>query len=197
MKHYLCEKESVLEELSSGRNGLSEEEARVRLEKNGKNKLIEGKKKSLFRRLIDQIADPMVLVLIGAAVVSFITALIEKESPTDVFIILAVVVLNTVLGVVQESKAEKAIDALKEMAAATSKIIRDGKHMVIRSEDLVTGDIVLLEEVVFLARGGNGLNSVFIREGRVVIVLPEHALLFLGEIGNFVFHTAVLRAAQR
>ncbi len=159
MKHYLEEKESVLEALSSGENGLSEEEAKMRLEKNGKNKLIEGKKKSLFGRLIDQIADPMVLVLIGAAVVSFITALIENESPTDVFIILAVVVLNTVLGVVQESKAEKAIDALKEMAAATSKVIRDGKHMVIKSEDLVTGDIVLLEAGDAIPADGRILES--------------------------------------
>ncbi len=145
MKHYLEEKEKVLEALSSKTSGLSEEKAQERLEKNGKNKLVEGKKKSLFQRLIAQIADPMVLVLIGAAIVSFITALIEHESPTDVFIILAVVILNTVLGVVQESKAEKAIDALKEMAAATSKIIRGGKHIVVKSEDLVTGDIVLLE----------------------------------------------------
>ncbi len=159
MKHYLKEKERVLEELYSQKNGLTEQEANERLEKNGKNKLIEGKKKSLFRRLIDQIADPMVLVLIGAAVVSFITAVIEKESPTDVFIILAVVVLNTILGVVQESKAEKAIDALKEMAAATSKIIRDGKHTVIKSEDLVAGDIVLLEAGDAVPADGRILES--------------------------------------
>ncbi len=145
MKHYLEEKETVLEAFTSEKNGLTEEEALARLEKNGKNKLIEGKKKNIFQRIIAQIADPMVLVLIGAAVVSFITALIEHESPTDVFIILAVVVLNTILGVVQESKAEKAIDALKEMAAATSKIVRGGKHMVVKSEDLVLGDIVILE----------------------------------------------------
>ncbi len=145
MKHYLEEKEKVLETLCSNRDGLTEKEAQDRLEKHGKNKLIEGKKKTLIQRVFAQIADPMVLVLIGAAVVSFITALIEHESPTDVFIILAVVVLNTVLGVVQESKAEKAIDALKEMAAATSKIIRGGKHMVVRSEELVPGDIVMLE----------------------------------------------------
>lgn len=87
----------------------------------------------------------MVLVLIGAAIVSGITSAIEHESPTDVFIILAVVVINTVLGVVQESKAEKAIDALKEMAAATSKVIRDGKHITVKSEELVCGDIVILE----------------------------------------------------
>lgn len=160
MKHYLEEKEAVLSELSSSAGeGLLENEAATRLEKNGKNKLVEGKKKNLFQRLIEQIADPMVLVLIGAAVVSLITALIEKESPTDVFIILSVVVLNTILGVVQESKAEKAIDALKEMAAATSKIIRGGKHMVIRSEDLVVGDVVILEAGDAVPADGRILES--------------------------------------
>lgn len=160
MKHYLEEKEAVLSELSSSAGeGLLENEAATRLEKNGKNKLVEGKKKNLFQRLIEQIADPMVLVLIGAAVVSLITALIEKESPTDVFIILSVVVLNTILGVVQESKAEKAIDALKEMAAATSKVIRGGKHLVIKSEDLVVGDIVILEAGDAVPADGRILES--------------------------------------
>ncbi len=159
MKHYLEEKEKVIEALFSKDSGLTEEEAKNRLEKNGKNKLIEGKKKTIFQRLIAQIADPMVLVLIGAAVVSFITALIENESPTDVFIILAVVVLNTVLGVVQESNAEKAIDALKEMAAATSKIIRDGKHIVVKSEELVAGDIVILEAGDAVPADGRILES--------------------------------------
>ncbi|MBE7040109.1 MAG: calcium-translocating P-type ATPase, PMCA-type [Ruminococcaceae bacterium] len=146
MKHYLMENEDVLSALSSSsQKGLSENEAALRLESNGRNKLIEGKKKNLFQKIIAQIKDPMVLVLVGAAVVSFITALIEGETPTDVFIILSVVVLNTVLGIVQEGKAEKAIDALKEMAAATSKVIRDGRHLVVKSEELVPGDIVILE----------------------------------------------------
>ena len=160
MKHYLEEKDVVLSELScSADTGLSENEAATRLEKNGKNKLVEGKKKNLFQRLIEQIADPMVLVLIGAAVVSLITALIEGETPTDVFIILSVVVLNTILGVVQESKAEKAIDALKEMAAATSKVIRGGKHLVIKSEELVVGDIVILEAGDAVPADGRILES--------------------------------------
>ena len=146
MKQYLTEKEAVLEELGTAPDhGLGSSEAEKRLELNGKNKLAEGKKTSLFKRLIAQIADPMVLILIGAAVVSAVTSAIQHEMPTDVFVILAVVVINTVLGVVQESKAEKAIDALREMAAATSKVIRDGKHMTVKSEELVPGDIVILE----------------------------------------------------
>ena len=160
MKHYLEEKEAVLLELSSSAStGLSEKEAATRAEKYGKNKLVEGKKKTLFQRLIAQIADPMVLVLIGAAVVSYITCLIEGEAPTDVFIILSVVVLNTILGVIQESKAEKAIDALKEMSAATSKVIRGGKHIVIKSEDLVVGDIVILEAGDAVPADGRILES--------------------------------------
>ena len=146
MKQYLTEKEAVLEELgTTPEHGLGSSEAEKRLEQNGKNKLAEGKKTPLIKRLIAQIADPMVLILIVAAVVSAMTSIVQKETPTDVFVILTVVVINTVLGVVQESKAEKAIDALKEMSAATSKVIRDGKHMTVKSEELVPGDIVILE----------------------------------------------------
>ena len=146
MKYYLTEKSEVEKVFETSRaSGLSSDIASKRLLENGRNKLSEGKKKTLLQRLISQIADPMVLVLIGAAIVSGITAFIERESPADVFIILAVVVINTVLGVVQESKAEKAIDALREMAAATSKVIRDGKQVSVKSEELVVGDIVILE----------------------------------------------------
>ena len=166
MKHYLVEKEEVLSSLNtSASNGLSTEEAAARLERDGKNKLAEGKKITLIERIISQILDPMVLVLIGAAVVSAITelSLHPGELPTDVFIILAVVILNTVLGVVQESKAEKAIDALKEMAAATSKVIRDGKHLVVRSEELVLGDVVVLEAGDAVPADGRILESASIK----------------------------------
>ena len=148
MKHYLTDKEEVIASLStSAKDGLSSSEAETRLARDGKNKLAEGKKITIFQRIISQLLDPMVLVLIGAAIVSAVTelSLHPDKLPTDVFIILAVVILNTVLGVVQESKAEKAIDALKEMAAATSKVIRDGKQLTVRSEDLVCGDLVILE----------------------------------------------------
>ena len=107
MKQYLTEKEAVLEELGTAPDhGLDSSEAEKRLELNGKNKLAEGKKTSLFKRLIAQIADRMVLILIGAAVVSAVTSAIQHEMPTDVFVILAVVVINTVLGVVQEQTEE-------------------------------------------------------------------------------------------
>ena len=145
MKYYLEELGEVYRELGSGENGLTESEAAERIARDGKNKLAEAKKVSLLRRFIDQLTDPMTLVLLAAAVVSAITSAVSHESFADVFIILFVVVLNAILGVVQESKAEKAIDALKEMAAATSKVVRDGEIKHIKSEDLAVGDVILLE----------------------------------------------------
>lgn len=145
MKHYLMSKEDVLKKVGSTASGLTSAEAEQRLLKYGRNRLEEGKKTTIFERILSQISDPMVLVLIAAAIISGITALMSGESLSDVFIILLVVVLNTTLGVIQESKAEAAIEALKEMAAATSKVMRDGHVIHIRSEKLVVGDIVLLE----------------------------------------------------
>ncbi len=145
MRYYCEEKEQVLSALGSGESGLSEQEAQSRLEKNGKNRLEAAKSKSLVRRFLEQLADPMIIILIAAAAISGVLAVIENESFTDVIIILAVVIINAVLGVYQESKAEKAIEALQEMAAATSKVMRGGKVQVIHSEDLVVGDIILLE----------------------------------------------------
>ena len=145
MKHYLSTPEEVFKETSSSEKGLTSEQAQKRLEGNGKNRLEEGKKKSVIRRLLEQFADPMIIILIVAAAISGITAAFEGGFPSDVIIILFVVILNAILGVVQESKAEKAIEALQEMAAATSKVERDGKVMQIKSEDLVVGDVIILE----------------------------------------------------
>ena len=145
MNFYSNEKEEVIAELGSNAGGLTSKEAAERLEKNGKNKLAEGKKKSLIMRFLSQLTDPMTIVLLAAAVLSGITAAFENESFTDVFIILFVVILNAVLGVVQESKAEEAIAALSEMTAATSKVMRDGIITHVKSEDLVTGDVIILE----------------------------------------------------
>ncbi|MBQ8028927.1 MAG: cation-translocating P-type ATPase [Clostridia bacterium] len=148
MKHYLHPVDEVFEHVSSSEQGLSSSEAAARLEKNGKNKLEEGKKKTIFKRVLEQLSDPMIIILIIAAVISAITEWFEAGAitfPTDTVIILVVVVINTVLGVFQESKAEAAIEALQEMSAATSKVLRDGKLVSVRSEDLVVGDVVILE----------------------------------------------------
>ncbi len=147
MKEYLKSINDVMAQTASAEDGLTSSEAQIRLEKNGKNKLAEGKKESIFHKFLKQFADPMIIILIVAAIISAVTAVFggEGEGYADVIIIMAVVLINAVLGVIQESKAEKAIEALQEMAAATSKVIRDGKLIDIRSEDLVIGDIVVLD----------------------------------------------------
>ena len=150
MKHYLEQISSVFSHVKSTENGLTSAEAEKRLAENGKNKLKEGKKKSIIQRVGEQLADPMIIILIIAAVISAITEWFSTGSfqftfPTDTLIIMVVVVINTVLGVVQENKAEAAIEALQQMSAATSKVIRDGKLTVVKSEDLVVGDVVVFE----------------------------------------------------
>ena len=145
MKFYCEDQKKVLSSLNTSEEGLSSAEAQKRLEANGKNKLAAAKGKSIVRRFLEQLADPMIIILLVAALISGILAVVENESFTDVIIILAVVIVNAVLGVYQESKAEKAIEALQEMSAATSKVLRDGKVQIVHSEDLVVGDIILLE----------------------------------------------------
>ncbi|MCD7887121.1 MAG: cation-translocating P-type ATPase [Clostridiales bacterium] len=145
MRYYCEETERVLAELRASESGLSQQEAAARLERDGKNQLEAAKGKSLARRFLEQLADPMIIILIVAAIVSGVLAVVENDSFADVIIIIAVVIANAVLGVYQENKAEKAIEALQELSAATSKVLRDGKVQVIRSEELVVGDIILLE----------------------------------------------------
>ncbi|MEG0832755.1 MAG: HAD-IC family P-type ATPase, partial [Oscillospiraceae bacterium] len=145
MKHYLEELSSVFAKTESSENGLSSTTIEERTLKYGKNKLVEKKKDSFFKRLLAQLSDPMLIILLIAAALSAITAFYAGESLTDVFIILFVVIVNAALGMYQESKAEKAIEALKAMSAATSKVLRDGTLRHIKSEDLVVGDIIMLE----------------------------------------------------
>ncbi len=144
-QEYLSKIDEVLKAQNTTTNGLTSEEAEKRLAAVGKNKLAEGKKASLFSRFMKELSDPMIIILIVAAAISGVTAWYEGEAFTDVIIIMAVVIINAVLGVVQESKAEAAIEALQEIAAATSKVLRDGKLVVLKSEDLVPGDVVVLE----------------------------------------------------
>jgi len=150
MKHYLCDTNEVLKHVASTVDGLSEQEAADRLERNGKNKLKEGKKTPLIVRFFKQLADPMVLILIVAAIVSLVVSFIEISKGgegefADVIIIMVVVLLNAILGVVQESKAEQAIAALQEMTASTCKVIRDGRQITVKSQDVCVGDIIVLE----------------------------------------------------
>jgi len=145
-KTYTQSREEVLRNLGVDANGLNSQQVQSRREKYGLNKLKEGKKPSLIQRFLTQLKDPMLIILMIAAAVSALTGMLSGENEwAEVVIIVAVVLLNAILGVVQESKAEAAIEALQTMTAATCKVIRDGKQITLRSDELVPGDIVVLE----------------------------------------------------
>ncbi|MCH5198421.1 MAG: calcium-translocating P-type ATPase, PMCA-type, partial [Oscillospiraceae bacterium] len=151
MKFYLEDTKTVLNEVKSSENGLSTAEAEKRLQENGKNKLKEAEKDSLFKKIVSALADPMIIMLLVAAVIQAIVAVISAKGKfelsefADVLIILVVVIINTIMSLVQESKAEAAMEALMQMTAATSRVLRDGKIVSVKSEDMVVGDIVVLE----------------------------------------------------
>ncbi len=144
-KAYRYKVDEVLEKLESNINGLDVTEAENRHIEFGPNKLVEAKKKTLLSRFIDQMKNVMIIILLIAAVVSFVVAKIENESFTDSIVIFAVVIMNAVLGVAQESKADKAIESLKKMSLPYIKVRRSGKIESIKTEELVVGDIVLIE----------------------------------------------------
>ena len=157
-KEYCLPAEEVLTSLETTSQGLTTQEAQRRQEKYGPNKLKEGEKATWFQRFMTQLKDPMLIILMVAAVVSAATTLVDYlqqpmprnpghllEGLVEVGIILVVVLLNAILGVVQESKAEAAIEALQTMTAATCKVLRDGKMVILHSDELVPGDVVILE----------------------------------------------------
>ena len=147
MKEYLSSADDVLSaQGTDGESGLSEAVASERLAKHGPNKLKEEEKTPLWIRFFQQMADPMVIMLIVAAIISAATGMIKGEADwADVIIIMFVVVVNSVLGVAQEAKSEEALAALQEMSAAQSKVMRGGKLVHLPSSELVPGDVVLLE----------------------------------------------------
>ena len=145
-KEYLESADDVVSSLSSSPSGLSDSEAAKRLSEYGRNKLEEKKKDGIIKQFLSKLADPMLIILMIAAVLSVITSTASGETEwSDAIIILVVVLINAVLGVVQESKAEKAIEALQNMSKAKSKVRRNGKIITIESEELVPGDIIELE----------------------------------------------------
>ena len=145
MKEYLKTADEVLKDLNSNENGITSKEANKRLEENGYNKLKEPPREGMIKKFFKSLMDPMIIMLLAAAIISGVTAVISGDSLTDVFIILFVVIVNTILGMVQESKAEHAIDSLMEMTKASTKVIRDGTIQNIKSENLVVGDVIILE----------------------------------------------------
>ena len=151
MSYYLKSKEEVLKEVESSPEGLTTQQVNERVEKYGKNKLEEPPKKTFIQKFFSSLVDPMIIMLLVAATISTFTTIYQNvvnnanESYADLFIILFVVVVNTILSVIQEDKAEEAIGALKEMTAATSKVLRDGKQVIVKSEDLTIGDVLVFE----------------------------------------------------
>lgn len=139
---------------TSVKSGLDSVEAEKRLKTDGKNTLSAKKKPSFFKKLLLSLCDRMTLILLIAAVISFIAAVIGGESKADTVIILAIVLINGILGVIQESKAEKALEALSRMTSPHATVIRDGKEREIPSEDIVKGDILVLKKGGFIPADG-------------------------------------------
>jgi len=162
-KEYIQNPEEVLRNVESSAEGLSTHEAELRREKIGPNKLKEAPKISNFQRFLEQLKDPMLIMLMCAAVISAVTSAISGESMADVIIIAVVVLLNACLGVLQESKAEQAIEALQTMTAATCKVLRDGRQISIPSAELVPGDIVILEAGDAVPADGRLLEAVSLK----------------------------------
>lgn len=131
--------------------GLKQEEIEKRKERYGTNEIVESKKTNIFVKFLNQFKDFMIIILIIAAIISAMLSYVQKTNEyVDSIIIVAIVVLNAIMGVVQESKAEKSLDALKKMSAPTCKVKRNGQISVIESAELVPGDIVYLETGVFV-----------------------------------------------
>lgn len=151
---YRKEIEQVFKELDTSKNGLSSSDAASRLKADGYNELTEGKKTPLWKMFLENLADPLVIILIAAAVVQiFLGELVES------IIILIVVILNAILGVTQSRKAESSLDSLKKLSAPNAKVIRDGKKVTIQVRELVAGDIVLLEAGDYIPADGRLIES--------------------------------------
>lgn len=159
--HTLTSKQTVDSLSSNAALGLSSQQAQERLQKYGENKLKEQKKKTNLQRFFDQFKDAMILILILAAIVSFIIACMEGDLKEffEPLLILLIVVINAIMGMMQESKAEKALDALKSLSAPHAKVLRDGEEKVLEATQIVPGDIVRLEAGDFIPADGRLLKS--------------------------------------
>ena len=164
MNFHSKEQDAILSQLETdGKLGLTSDQVRIRQEKYGQNKLEEKKKKTMAERFFDQFKDPMIIILLIAAAISFGLAIYNfGHDPMEIFepiLILLIVVLNAVMGVMQESKAEKALEALKNMSAPHARVIRDGEERIVNASDLVVGDIILLEAGDFVPADARLLKS--------------------------------------
>lgn len=146
--------EEALTELQATREGLTEEKARALLAEKGENALQEGKKKKVWQVFLEQFCDLLVIILIAAAVISMFSGNLEST-----IVIIAVIIMNAVLGTVQHQKAEKSLDSLKSMSAPTAKVMRGGRKTEIPSREVVPGDILLLEAGDLVVADGRILNN--------------------------------------
>lgn len=152
--HYKKEYSDVLKEVKSSINGISEEEAKNRLEKNGPNELKESDKVPIWKMFLESFKDPLVIILLIAAIVQiFLGEFVES------IIIFVVVILNSVLGVTQTRKAESSLDSLKKLSSPNAKVLRDGKKKTIPVRDIVVGDIVFLEAGDYIPADGRIIEA--------------------------------------
>lgn len=193
----------VLKEQNTSRYGLSSEEAKRRLLLYGKNSLSAKKKKPLIIRFVSQLTDKMIIILLIAALVSFLVSMVDHEPSADSLIILVIVFVNALVGVIQESKAEKAIEALGRLSAPEAIVLRDGEKRIVNSEDVVRGDIIYLEKGFFVPADARLIEaeSLVVDESALTgeadgiykcaeELLPESA--HLAEIKNMVFASSAI-----
>ena len=183
MKYYSLSESEVFSLLESSEDGLSSSIASDRLNKYGKNKLMERKKKSRLVKFFSGFNDLMIIILIISAIISFVLSIINNESFTDSIIILLIVILNAILGFIQEEKADKAIDALKKMQVTNVKVKRDGEVKIINSEDVVKGDILVLEAGDSVVADARIIKSISLKvdeaslTGESISVLKDNIIL--------------------
>ena len=194
---YTQTEEQVLSSVQSTKEGLTSAQVKERLEKYGPNALQAGEKTTVLQKFINQFKDFMIIVLLAAAVISFF-AHEGAPDPTDAIVILAVVILNAIVGVIQESKAEEAIEALQKMASPVATVLRDGEHLHVKGEEIVVGDIVILEagDVVPADMRLLEVNTIKIEEAALTgesvpvekdLVIPEGEDIGIGDRSNMAF----------
>ena len=154
MEHYKLTKQQTFEDVSSNSVGLSKEEALLRLQKYGKNELAEENERSPFIIFLSQYKDFLVIILIIAAIISMILKDVESS-----IVILVVITINAILGTIQELKAEASLKGLKAMSAPTAKVVRDGKIVVINGNEVVVGDVVVVEAGDYICADGRIIEN--------------------------------------
>lgn len=209
MDWHIVSAHDALSELKTDKDiGLSQKEANFRGATYGKNVLEEKKNKSLFKKFLAQFSDFMVLILIAAAVISFVTSLLQGEMEiVDPVIILFIVLVNAIMGVIQESKAERAIEALKKLSAPTARVKREGKAVTVKTEEIVPGDILCLEAGDFVPADARLIETVALKveeaslTGESLPVEKEAGLILkentpVADRKNMLFATTVITSGR-